>query len=117
MFFLIIPGKHSQEYNILYAKTFFHHPFHTLILVIDLAKISPHILDPELFALHLGTHFVSKYAHIHKAFITIEKLRWSRIQTGPKGQEEPHAHSFYRDGDDKWVTKVEVGDNTFTRFG
>jgi len=72
------------------------------------AKTSPHILNPEIFALHLGTFFVSKYAHIHKAFITVEKLRWTRISVGASGQEEPHPHSFYRDGDDKRVTKVEV---------
>jgi len=72
------------------------------------AKTSPHILNPEIFALHLGTFFVSKYAHIHKAFITVEKLRWTRISVGASGQEVPHPHSFYRDGDDKRVTKVEV---------
>lgn len=72
------------------------------------AKTSPHILNPEKFALHLGTFFVSKYAHIHKAFITIEKLRWTRISVGPDGQEQQHPHSFYRDGDDKRTTKVEV---------
>ncbi|OSX59142.1 hypothetical protein POSPLADRAFT_1041273 [Postia placenta MAD-698-R-SB12] len=77
-----------------------------------LAKTSPHILYPERFAIHLGTHLVSKYAHIHKAFVTIEKLRWARIpvKTGVAGQEETklHPHSFYRDGDDKRVTSVEI---------
>jgi len=72
------------------------------------AKTSPHILNPEKFALHLGTFFVSKYAHIHKAFITVEKLRWTRISVGADGQQEAHPHSFYRDGDDKRFTKVEV---------
>jgi urate oxidase len=43
------------------------------------AKTSPHVLDPPAFALHLGLHFVHKYAHIHKAFIDIISLRWSRI--------------------------------------
>ena len=49
---------------------------------------------------------MSKYAHIHKAFITIEQLRWTRISVGADGHEHPH--SFYRDGDDKRITKVEV---------
>ncbi|KIK50284.1 hypothetical protein GYMLUDRAFT_51307 [Collybiopsis luxurians FD-317 M1] len=71
-----------------------------------LAKVSPHILIPERFALHLGTHIVSKYAHIHKAFIDIEQLRWSRIPIGKDGK--PHPHSFLRDGDEKKVIKVEV---------
>ncbi|PCH42707.1 uricase [Wolfiporia cocos MD-104 SS10] len=74
-----------------------------------LAKISPHILHPERFAIHLGTHLVSKYAHIHKAFVTIEKLRWARIPVA-EGVEaaKPHPHAFYRDGDDKRIAKVEI---------
>ncbi|GLB44388.1 putative catalyzes the oxidation of uric acid to 5- hydroxyisourate, which is further processed to form (S)-allantoin [Lyophyllum shimeji] len=77
-----------------------------------LAKVSPHILVPEHFALHLGTHLVSRYAHIHKAFITVEQLRWTRIplnNTQSKaGEEKGHTHAFYRDGEDKRVVKVEV---------
>lgn len=71
-----------------------------------LAKKSPHILSPERFALHLGTHLVSKYAHIHKAFVTIEKLRWTRIPIGENKQD--HSHSFVRDGDEKRFVKVEI---------
>jgi len=77
-----------------------------------LAKTSPHILYPERFAIHLGTHLVSKYAHIRKAFVSIEKLRWARIpiKSGADGQEQIklHPHSFYRDGEDKRVTSVEI---------
>ncbi|KIJ14394.1 hypothetical protein PAXINDRAFT_169779 [Paxillus involutus ATCC 200175] len=69
-----------------------------------LAKVSDHILIPERFALHLGTHILSKYAHIHKAFITIEQLRWSRITVSD--EEKPHPHSFIRDGDDKRIVEV-----------
>lgn len=71
-----------------------------------LAKISPHILSPERFALHLGTYIVSKYAHIHRAYVTIEKLRWSRITLS--GNVDPHPHSFVRDGNDKQTVEVEV---------
>ncbi|KAG1760820.1 hypothetical protein EDD22DRAFT_980459 [Suillus occidentalis] len=70
-----------------------------------LAKISPHILSPERFALHLGTYLVSKYAHIHRAFVSLEKLRWSRITLS--GNVDPHPHSFVRDGDDKQTVEVE----------
>ncbi|KAG6855373.1 hypothetical protein H0H87_003997, partial [Tephrocybe sp. NHM501043] len=77
-----------------------------------LAKVSPHVLVPEFFALHLGTHIVSRYAHIHKAFVTVEQLRWSRIPVNntqsPEGEEKGHTHAFVRDGDDKRVVKVEV---------
>ncbi|KAH7884873.1 hypothetical protein F5I97DRAFT_1812868 [Phlebopus sp. FC_14] len=83
-----------------------------------LAKVSSHILIPERFALHLGTHIVSKYSHITRAFITIEKLRWSRIPVGANGQEKPHPHSFVRDGDDKRVVQAKVekknGEGTLT---
>ncbi|KAJ7599295.1 hypothetical protein C8J56DRAFT_916356 [Mycena floridula] len=73
-----------------------------------LAKISPHILNAERFALHLGTHLVSKYPHIHKAFVTIEQLRWARISIEKDGKVEEHPHSYFRDGDDKRIVKVEV---------
>lgn len=71
-----------------------------------LAKVSPHILHPTRFALHLGTHLVSKYAHIHKAFVTVEQLRWARIDAGADGA--PHTHAFWRDGDEKKIVTVEV---------
>ncbi|KAG1820834.1 uricase [Suillus subaureus] len=71
-----------------------------------LAKTSPHILSPERFALHLGTHIVSKYAHIHRVFITLEKLRWSRIALS--ANDHPHPHSFVRDGNDRQTVEVEV---------
>ncbi|KAG1754126.1 hypothetical protein EDD22DRAFT_733593, partial [Suillus occidentalis] len=58
------------------------------------------------FALHLGTYLVSKYAHIHRAFVSLEKLRWSRITLS--GNVDPHLHSFVRDGDDKQTVEVEV---------
>lgn len=76
----------------------------------DLAKISPHILNPERFALHLATFLVSKYAHISKAFVTVEQLRWTRIRiTGENPSvDTDHPHSFLRDGNDKRLVKVEV---------
>ncbi|KAG0705795.1 hypothetical protein DFH29DRAFT_904847 [Suillus ampliporus] len=71
-----------------------------------LAKTSPHILSPERFALHLGTYIVSKYAHINRAFVTLEKLRWSNIPLS--ANRDPHPHSFVRDGNDKQTVEVEV---------
>jgi urate oxidase len=89
----------------------------------DLAKVSPHVLIPERFALHLGTHLVSRYTHIEKAFITVELLRWTRIpvdNTGvnvegqiPHGVANGHTHAFYRDGNDKRVIEVEVYHSIF----
>ncbi|KAJ7084498.1 uricase [Mycena crocata] len=73
-----------------------------------IAKISPHVLVPERFALHLATHLVSKYPHIHKAFVTVEQLRWSRIPVQGEQGVEDHPHAFLRDGDDKRIVKVEV---------
>ena len=70
----------------------------------DLAKVSPHILSAERFGLHLATHLVSKYAHVHKAFVTVEQLRWARITVDGK----KHDHSFLRDGEEKRIAKIEV---------
>jgi len=71
-----------------------------------LAKKSPYILDPVLFALHLGIHFVQTYPHIHQTHISIEKLKWSRIAL--PGKIEGHKHSFVRDGDEKRTVEVHV---------
>jgi len=71
-----------------------------------LAKTSPHVLDPTLFALHIALHFVTKYDHIHKSVVSIEQLKWSRIRIGDDAKG--HKHSFVRDGDEKRIVKVEV---------
>jgi urate oxidase len=63
------------------------------------------LASPERFALHLGTHLVSRYAHIHKAFITIEQLRWSRIPVYNTG-----AMQVYADDDS---ASVQVDFNRF----
>lgn len=73
----------------------------------DLAKISPHVLSAERFGLHLATYLVSKYAHVHKALVTIEQLGWTRIVVDGK----PHDHSFLRDGEEKRVVDVQVDDS------
>jgi urate oxidase len=78
------------------------------------AKSSPHVLNPVLFALHLGIHFVATYPHIHKSQIRLEKLKWSRIVLpnagGSAGDGIPpgHKHSFVRDGEEKETVEVWV---------
>lgn len=71
-----------------------------------IAKESPHVLDPVLFALHLGIHFVTTYPHISKSQISIESLKWSRIAL--PGKPEGHQHSFVRDGEEKETVEVWV---------
>ena len=95
---------HSQEYHLPYASRVSLNLTGLTPYATDLAKTSPHVVHPERFALHLGTYLVSKYAHIHKAFVTVEQLKWKRIDVN--GQE--HKHSFWRDGDEKRVVQVEV---------
>ncbi|KIR41481.1 urate oxidase [Cryptococcus deuterogattii 99/473] len=68
------------------------------------AKISPYVLDAPVFALHLGLHFVTKYKHIHKCFVDIVGLKWSRISVDGK----PHKWSFVRDGDEKAIVECAV---------
>lgn len=59
---------------------------------------------PELFAVHLASHMVTKYPHVQKAFVDIELLTWSRIPV----QGVEHKHSFVRNGEEKRTTSVEV---------
>ncbi|KAI0058785.1 uricase [Artomyces pyxidatus] len=111
---------HIVEYNVTALlegdiATSFTQADNTVVVATDsiknityyLAKTSPHILDPTRFALHLGTHLVSKYAHIHKSFITVEQLRWARI--AEDGMPAPgHTHAFWRDGNEKKYVQVEI---------
>ena len=78
-----------------------------------IAKTSPHVLDPVLFALHLGIHFVTTYPHVHKSQICVEKLKWSRIvlpdsSASGSGTPQGHNHSFVRDGEEKETVEVWV---------
>ncbi|KAL9932700.1 hypothetical protein V8E36_008399 [Tilletia maclaganii] len=56
------------------------------------------VLVPEAFALHLGWHFLSKYAHVTGVTVDIDSHRWSRIDLGADAGGV-HQHSFVRDGD------------------
>jgi len=69
-----------------------------------MAKTSPFVLQPEVFALHIASHIAGKYAHIHKVFVTLEQLRWERILVS--GQK--HGHAFWRNGEEKRKVDVEV---------
>ncbi len=53
----------------------------------DLAKISPFVLQPETFALHVGGFLLARYAHLSKAFVDVEVLRWQRIKLPVEGQD------------------------------
>ncbi|KAK0552935.1 hypothetical protein OC846_001515 [Tilletia horrida] len=63
------------------------------------------VLVPELFALHIGHHFLNKYAHIEGVELDILQHRWSRIDLGPDHGGE-HKHSFVRDGESLRVAKT-----------
>lgn len=58
------------------------------MLIADLAKTSPYVLSPELFATHIGAFLLHKYGHLYKAFVDVEKLKWTRIVVGEHGVEE-----------------------------
>jgi urate oxidase len=54
---------------------------------------------------------LSLYAHITAAFVTVEQLRWARINTGTGSDASAsvgHKHAFWRDGTEKRVVEVEV---------
>ncbi|KAK4186628.1 putative uricase [Podospora australis] len=59
------------------------------------AKEHP-VNPPELYASHLGQHFLDKYPHITAAHIKVVVHRWTRINV----DGAPHPHSFYRDGNE-----------------
>ncbi|KAL0063510.1 hypothetical protein AAF712_009607 [Marasmius tenuissimus] len=108
---------HVVEYNVTVLvegdiETSYTKADNSVVVATDSLKnityFSPHILIAERFALHLGTHLVSKYSHLHKAFITVEQLRWSRIRVETGSETKEHSHSFFRDGDEKRTVKVEV---------
>jgi len=76
-----------------------------------LAKVSPHVLDPARFALHLAAHLLARYTHVSATFVTVEQLRWARINASSdsaSGSEAGHTHAFWRDGTEKRFVEVEV---------
>jgi urate oxidase len=82
-----------------------------------LAKVSPHVLYPARFGLHIAVHLLSRYAHLTTTFVTVEQLRWARIGTGAGSdsdaggrgnKSEGHKHAFWRDGTEKRFVEVEV---------
>jgi urate oxidase len=75
-----------------------------------LAKVSPHVLDPARFGLHLAAHLLAQYGHLSAAFVTVEQLRWARIGAAGAGGAvaEGHKHAFWRDGAEKRFVEVEV---------
>ena len=77
----------------------------------DLAKVSPHVLYPARFAVHLAVHLLARYAHLSTTFVTVEQLRWARIGAAVgAGEAAPagHKHAFWRDGSEKRFVEVEV---------
>ncbi|KAK9330683.1 hypothetical protein V1520DRAFT_340064 [Lipomyces starkeyi] len=71
-----------------------------------LAKKNP-VSPPELFASILGTHFVTTYDHIQKAFVHIVQHRWTRYAV----DGVPHEYSFVRDGEEVRVADAEVDES------
>jgi len=70
-----------------------------------LAKQNP-VIPIELFASIIGTHFVTKYNHIHGAHVKIIQQKWTRMTVDGK----PHPHSFLRDGEDTREVEAHVQD-------
>ncbi|KAI9442820.1 uricase [Russula earlei] len=104
------------EYNITVMvegaiETSFTQADNTVVVATDsnLAKVSPHVLDPARFGLHLGAYLLARYGHISAAFVTVEKLRWARIGADPGTDEAAgHKHAFWRDGEEKRIVEIEV---------
>ncbi|PYH89135.1 urate oxidase UaZ [Aspergillus ellipticus CBS 707.79] len=67
------------------------------------AKQNP-VTPPELFGSILGSHFITKYNHIHAAHVKIITHRWTRLNIDGK----PHPHSFLRDSEETRNVQVDV---------
>jgi len=81
------------------------------LCIIDLAKVSLHVLGPARFAPYLAVHLRPRYAHPNPAFMTLEQLRWARIEAAVSGRDEAAAgrkHAFWRDGAEKRCVEIEV---------
>lgn len=61
-------------------------------------------MDPPAFALHLGSHFVTRYDHITRCYIDLQTHKWSRIPV----DGEPHKWAFVRDGEEKQTVSLCV---------
>ena len=56
----------------------------------------------EDFAMRLARHFVSDFAAVHRARVSIEEYPWERIDVSGR----PHPHAFVRAGAEKRLTTV-----------
>ncbi|KAL2257738.1 hypothetical protein VTK26DRAFT_9234 [Humicola hyalothermophila] len=67
------------------------------------AKEHP-VNPPELYASHLGQHFLDRYPHISAAHINVVVHRWTRMTI----DGSPHPHSFFRDGQETRNVEASV---------
>ena len=74
--------------------------------VFAFAKQAP-IGEIEDFALHLARHFVSEFAAVYRARVSIDEHGWQRLNVDGK----PHPHAFVRVGPEKRTTTVTCTDD------
>jgi len=67
------------------------------LCIVDLAKVSLHVLGPARFVPYLAVHLRPRYAHPNPAFMTLEQLRWARIEA-----------ALWREGAEKRCVEIEV---------
>ncbi|KAK4106939.1 uricase [Parathielavia hyrcaniae] len=67
------------------------------------AKEHP-VNPPELYASHLGSHFLSRYPHISAAHIKVVVHRWARMSV----DGSPHPHSFFRDSEETRTVEATI---------
>ncbi len=74
--------------------------------VFAFAKDTP-IGEAEDFALRLARHFVSEFASVYRARVSVEEHAWARITAG----RGPHPHAFVRAGAEKRLATVTCSDD------
>jgi urate oxidase len=74
--------------------------------VFAFAKDTP-VGEAEDFALRLARHFVSEFASVYRARVSVEEHAWVRITVGRR----PHPHAFVRAGAEKRLVTVTCSDD------
>ena len=74
--------------------------------VFAFAKQAP-VGEIEDFAMRLARHFVSEFAAVYRARVSIEEHPWQRITVDGR----PHPHAFVRQGPDRRITSVTCTDD------
>lgn len=109
------PSPPGKSYNRLTHPTSYTKADNSVVVATDSIKNTIYIKakehpvnPPELYASHLGQHFLDRYPHITAAHISVVVHRWARMTV----DGAPHPHSFFRDGQETRNVEATVARGT-----